>query len=261
MEVDMLKRVALGVVAIAVMAAAGLAGVWLWGEVSSPEAALAQSSESGYSPAEIITVVGQGSVFVPPDIARVSIGVESSGETVSEAVALNEEQMEAILEALDEAGIEAKDIQTMNYSIQLERYPEVLPRAAESAPAEPKPAYRVTNMVNVIIRDLESVSAVLDAVVEAGANSIWGLSFSVDDPSDAQAEARAKASEDALARAEALAELSGVELGPVMSVSEVVGAVPAPMALRVESATAGGPISPGELEIGFQVQVSYFIER
>jgi hypothetical protein len=177
-------------------------------------------------------------------------------------VALNEEQMLSILEALEEAGIEAKDIQTMNYSIQLDRYPEVLPRALESAPAEPQPVYRVTNMVTVTIRDLDSVGDVLDAVVEAGANNIWGITFSVDDPTDAQADARAKAVEDALARAEVLAELSGVELGPVMSVSEVVGAVPAPMAVKLESAAvAGGPISAGELEIAYQVQVSYFIER
>jgi hypothetical protein len=117
-------------------------------------------------------------------------------------------------------------------------------------------------MVNVTIRDLDSVGNVLDAVIEAGANDIWGISFAVDDLAESQDEARAAAIEDALARAGALAELNGVELGPVMSVSEIIGATPISKTVVMESAAAGGgPISPGELEVGYQVQVTYFIER
>ncbi len=257
----MLKRVTLVAVAIVLSLSVGLVGVWLWGQVSSPAAAQTSEAETGYSPAETITVVGQGSVAIRPDIARVSVGVETSGEAISDAVAENETQMQALLAALKAAGIEEKDIQTMNYSIQLDRYPESMPRV-EPATSEPQPLYRVSNMVNVTIRDLESVGDVLDAVVEAGANSIWGITFAVDDPSAAQADARADAIEDALARAGALAELSGVQLGPVMSVSEVVGGTSVPMPAAMERAVAaGGSISPGELEIGYQVQVTYFIER
>jgi uncharacterized protein YggE len=196
-----------------------------------------------------------------PDIARVSVGVETSGESISEAVAENDTRMEAVLDALLAAGVEEKDIQTANYSISLDRYPEPMPRV-EPATGEPAAQYRVSNMANVIVRDLETVGAVLDAVVEAGANNIWGISFALEDPTAAQAEARADAIDNAAARAEALAELSGLTLGPVMSVSEVVGGGPVPMSLSVERAAAGGgAISPGELEIGYQIQVVYFIER
>ena len=188
-----------------------------------------------------------------------SIGVETSGESVADAVAENEAAMAAVLTALQAAGIEAKDIQTTNYSVHLERSPEPMPRDETSEPAAMQ--YRVSNMVNVTIRDLDAVADVMDAVIDAGANNIWGMSFSVEDPSAAQAEARAVAIADAKARAEALAELSGVELGPVMSVSEVLGGGPAPMAAVMESAARGGTISPGELEISYQVQVSYFIEQ
>lgn len=257
----MLKRVVLAVIAIALLLSAGLVGVWLWGQASSPAAAQTSEADAGYNPAEIITVVGQGSVTIRPDIARVSVGVETSGAAVSEAVAENETRMQELLGALEEAGIEEKDIQTMNYSIQLDRYPESM-MGIESSTGEPQPLYRVSNMVNVTIRDLESVGDVLDAVVEAGANNIWGITFAVDDPSEALDDARADAIEDAQARAGALAELSGVGLGPVMSVSEVVGGTSMPMAISVErAAAAGGSISPGELEIGYQVQVTYFIER
>ena len=258
----MLKRVALVGIAIALILPLGVAGVLLWGQVTSPAAAQSTESAAGYSPTETITVVGQGSISVRPDIARVSLGVETSAETIGEAVAENEAIMESLMAALEEAGIGAKDIQTMNYSIRLDRYPEQLPRES-SSPGEPQPMYRVTNMVNVTIRDLDSVGTVLDAVIEAGANDIWGITFAMDDPSQAQDEARAGAIEDALARAGALAELNGVALGPVMSVTEIVGSTPIPMPVSLAKAAAGGggPINPGELEIGYQVQVTYFIER
>jgi uncharacterized protein YggE len=257
----MLKKVALIGLAIALILPLGVAGVLLWGQAASPAAAQSTGSAADYSPAETITVVGQGSVSARPDIARVSLGVETSAETIGEAVAGNEVIMESILAALEETGIDAPDIQTMNYSIRLDRYPEQLPRAGSSTD-ETQPMYRVSNMVSVTIRDLESVGAVLDAVIEAGANDIWGITFAIDDPSEAQDEARAGAIEDALARAGALAELNGVALGPVMSVTEIIGAIPVPMPVALESAAAGGgPISPGELEIGYQVQVTYFIER
>jgi uncharacterized protein YggE len=253
----MSRRIGLAVLAIALLVPVGLAGVWLWGQATSPAAA----QTTDYSPAQTITVVGYGSVHLEPDIARVSIGIETMAETIGNAVDENKDKMESILVALEEAGISEKDIQTMHYSVQLDRFPEPMPRV-EGTTEEPKPQYRVSNQVNVIIRDLDKVGDVLDAVIEAGANNIWGVSFSLDDPAAGQADARAGAIDDALARAEALAELSGVELGPVMAVSEIVGGGVSPMpAVMVERAASGaGPISPGELEVTYQVQVTYFIE-
>jgi uncharacterized protein YggE len=257
----MLKRIALIVVAVALLLSAGLAGVWFRDQGTGP--AVAQTTESEYSPAQTITVVGQGSVRSEPDIAQVSIGLETSGETIAEAVAENGTKMTAMLQALEAAGIDEKDIQTTHYSVQINRYPEPMPRVAGSEAGEPAPQYLVSNMVNVTIRDLNSVGDVLDTVIEAGANNIWGVSFNVEDPSDAQAEAQAEATADARARAESLAALNGVELGPVMSVSEVVGGGGVPVALMAVERAAGGagPISPGEVEVNYQVQVTYFIER
>lgn len=255
----MLKRAVLTVGTVALLAPVVMAGIWIWGQSASPMLAQTSAAAEGYNPAQTITVVGQGSTRIEPDIARVSIGVETSAETVAEAVAESEAKMESILGALVAMGIDEKDIQTMHYSIQIERYPE--PRVASAEPEEAKPAYRVSNMATVTIRDLDKVGDVLDAVVEAGANNIWGVSFNVDDPEAAQGEARANAIENAGARAEELAELSGVELGPVMSISEVMGGGAIPMGLSVERAVAGaGPISPGEVEVNYQIQVVYFIE-
>jgi uncharacterized protein YggE len=255
----MLKRVILIVGTIALLVPVGVAGIWVWGQAADPTQAQTLPEGEGYNPAQTITVVGQGSARIVPDIAQISIGVETSSATVAEAVQENGAKMGSILEALVGTGIDEKDIQTMNYSIQMERYPE--PRVSGALTEEAPPTYRVSNMANVTIRDLDMVGDVLDAVVEAGANNIWGVNFSLDDPEAAQGEARANAIENAGTRAADLAALSGVELGPVMSVSEIVGGGPTPMGLTVERAMAGGGgISPGEVEVIYQIQVVYFIE-
>ncbi len=257
----MFKRIGLAV-AVTLLLSAGLAGIWMLGQATDPAAAHAAQESSGYSPAQTITVVGQGSVRLEPDVATVSVGLETMGETVGEAVEANGVKMEAILASLEGVGIAQQDIQTTNFSVQLDYSPEPMPRAGGTGSDEPQPQYRVSNMVNVTIRDLDQVSETLDAVIEAGANNIWGVNFGLEDSTDAQANARAKAVEDAQARAESLAELGGVELGPVMSMSEIIGggAVPMPVMAAERAMGGAGPISPGEVEVSYQLQVSYFIE-
>jgi uncharacterized protein YggE len=207
-----------------------------------------------------ITVVGEGKASVAPDVAEANVGVEVLAPTVKEATAEAKERMTAIMTALQKAGIAEKDIQTSNYSIYFERYPEVMPVAEEGRP-EMEGNYRVSNMVQVTIRDLDQVGAVLDGVIEAGANSVYGVSFTVDDPSEVRSEARSKAIADAKARAQELATLNGVSLGEVLQVSEVIGGpfLAVGMSRAVEYAGGAGPISPGELEYSVQIQVTYAI--
>ena len=122
--------------------------------------------------------------------------------------------------------------------------------------------YTVSNMVTVTIRDLTLVSEVIDAAVEAGANNIWGISFTVDKPDAALADARAKAVADAKSRAEALAKLGEVKLGPVMAISEVISGGQSPVMYAVAEKAMGGDtsVSVGEVEVSYQIQVSYYIE-
>jgi len=208
-----------------------------------------------------ITVVGEGKVSAKPDIAQAQIGVEVFAPTVQEATRENNERMGAVMAKLKELGIAEKDIQTSSYSIYSERrYPEA--PLSEGEPEE-EITYRVSNMVQVTIRQLDQVGEIIDEAVAAGANSVYGVSFAIDDPSELQGEARTLAIADAKARAEELARLAGVKLGPVMVVSEVIG-IGAPgfrgygggeLAMPMAP-----PISPGELELTLQVQVTYAIE-
>ncbi len=207
-----------------------------------------------------ITVVGEGKVSVTPDVAEANVGVEVLAPTVKEATAEAKERMTAIMTALQKAGIAEKDIQTSNYSIYFERYPEVMPMV-EAKPSEVEGNYRVSNMVQVKIRDLDKIGVVLDEVIEAGANNVYGVSFTLDDPSEVRSEGRAKAIDNAKAKAKELADLNGVNLGEVLQISEVIGGLfsTGGIPVAMEYRGGGGSISPGELEYSVQIQVTYAI--
>lgn len=203
-----------------------------------------------------ITVVGNGEVNLIPDVAMVNLGAEASAETVSEAKAEVDRQIDAILAALKELGIEDKDIQTSNYSIYLDREPLPVGRDGE---VSMQAVYRVSSTLQVTIRDIDIVGEVLDAVVEAGANQVYGVQFTVDDDDEWQSQARTKAVADARARATELAGLAGVELGEVLTVSEVIGGGAVPV-VAYERAAMGGGIAPGELQLSTQVQITFAIQ-
>lgn len=203
-----------------------------------------------------ITVVGKGEALGKPDQAEVQIGVETFAEAVAQATAENEETVAALMAALEAEGIAADDIQTSNYGIWAEQ------RYGENGP-EGIVGYRVSNQVLVTIRDIEKVGAVIAAATEAGANNVHGVSFSVAEPETLEAEARAEAIADAHARAASLADLNDVELGQVISVSEVIGR-PVPLegfggGRMVQAEAAAPSISPGELTYAVEVQVTFAI--
>jgi hypothetical protein len=258
----MWKRILFVAVVVALAVPVGMLAVSTWGRAAPAAQAQTATPEvsPAYDPARTITVVGQASSGVVPDVAHVSIGVETRANTVADATQENETKMRALLAALRRAGIADKDIQTSNYSISWNRPPEPTPELATEGVTGTL-EYSVSNMVNVTVRDLELISDVLDTATEAGANNIWGISFSIDKPEAALADARAKAVADASARAEALAELGGVKLGPVMSMSEVLSGGPIPVMRELAAQDSGGgtPISPGEVQVSYQVQVVYYI--
>jgi uncharacterized protein YggE len=201
-----------------------------------------------------ITVIGQGEVSLKPDVATINVGAEARANTASEAKAEVDAQMAAIVTTLQETGITEEDIQTSHYSIYYEQEPVM----REGPAPESQGGYRVSSMVQVTVRDVEKAGDVLDAVVEAGANQVYGVTFTVADETIWQSEARAKAMADARSRAQELADLAEVELGEVLSVSEIIGSAPVPM-LESKLGMGGGGIAPGELELGTQLQVTFAI--
>jgi uncharacterized protein YggE len=207
-----------------------------------------------------ISVNGHGSVVVVPDIAALTLGVEVIAPTVAEARSEAAKVMKAVRASLDANDIDGDDIKTLSFNIQ----PQYQHRRDEQPEIT---GYRVSNRVSVKVRDLDTVSSVLDDATEAGGDAarINGISFAVDDPEQHESEARKVAVENARKRAEELAALTGVTLGKVRSIAESGG--PMPFAERSHGgmmlqsvAAPRTPISPGETEISLSVSIVYAIE-
>ncbi len=238
------------------VAAAGFA---VMGQVGSPNVANAQTTTT--TPKTDIGVSGTGKVSVTPDTAIASIGVEITAPTLEEATAQASEAMTKVIEAIKAQGVDAKDIQTTSYNV----YP--LTNSPKEGETPTVTAYRVSNIVTVKVRNIDNVGKVLDAALAAGANSINSVYFIVDDPSAAQEEARTAAVKDAMAKAQTLAAAAGVEVGPIISISEITG-VPIPFyrgaydAMAVPAAAGGaGPVETGSTEVSVTVEMHFEIAQ
>lgn len=229
--------------------------------------AVPQSQAAQVTPAtpnRTITVVGRGEVKVKPEVANTTVGVEALAPTVDAAMEDAQKRMDAVLAALEKLGIATKDIQTSNFSINFERTGSPMPVPAggtKTQASQPEGFYRVSNMVQITIRDLDQVANVIDEAVKAGANNVWGINFGLDDTDALEEQAREDAVTNARARAESLAKLTGVTVGDVVSISEVVGNVPQPMYSMAEGRGGGGgtPVEPGEVTFTTQIQIVYSI--
>lgn len=250
----MYKKVLL--IGLALLVAAALVG---FGSVAATQALSpsAQTSDSS-EPIRTITVTGTGKVELTPDTAYIYIGVHSEGPDAVEAVSSNNEKSEAVKDALVAQGVAEEDIQTTNFSI----YPQ--PRYDDQGQPTGEITYMVDNTVYVKVGDLDKVGEILDAAVKAGANSINGISFDLEDKSAAMAEAREKAVDDANAQAQQLADAAGVSLGPVITISTSSITPIVPIygkggGASVEMA-ASVPVSPGQMTISVDVFMVYGIQ-
>jgi len=202
-----------------------------------------------------IMVMGEGKALAEPDLAMITIGVETRASTAQLAADENNERMADVMEALQSVGIAEEDIRTVDYSIRA----EIDWRGDERRVI----GYVVSNSVRVKVREVDQVGEVLDAVTAAGANDIFGIQFTFDDPTELEEQARAEAMADALGKAQALATLGGVGLGRPRIISESFVALP-PLYMERAYAPAmeaggGAPVSPGQLEVTVQVQVTFDI--
>ncbi|NHB77525.1 SIMPL domain-containing protein [Rhodobacter calidifons] len=203
-------------------------------------------------PTRTISVTGTGTVEAAPDMATLMIGVTTQGDTAAAALAANTAATDAVIARLTASGIEARDMQTSNLSINPNwtGYDSSAPRIS---------GYVASNMLTVRVRKLDTTGAVLDAAVADGANTLNGLTFGLADPEPAYAEARKEAVADARAKAELLAGAAGVSLGAVLSIADG-GAMtdPAPMYREAVSA-APVPVVGGELGLVATVTLTFAI--
>ncbi|QWG23709.1 SIMPL domain-containing protein [Bradyrhizobium sediminis] len=201
-----------------------------------------------------ITVTGEATVSVPPDLAQVDGGVSSEAKTAREASEANNAAMGKVLLALKAANIQEKDIQTSRLSLQPQYAPN---RAGPSAVV----GYRASNRVTIKVRDVGKVAGVIDTLVGAGANEIGGIHFMVSQASKLLDEAREKAVADARRKAEIYARAAGVTLGAPLSISEEGNAPPAPYRRMAAGMVAAAPVAQGEETLSVTVSVSWAIKQ
>jgi uncharacterized protein len=207
-----------------------------------------------------LSVSGNGQAFLAPDIAYIYIGVHTEQPTAAEAVAENNSQTQALISAIQDFGIDPKDIRTSNFSIwPMDRYDP-----ATGAPTGEK-TYAADNTVYVTIRDLETLGDLLDTAVQAGANTVNSVQFDVENKDEALKEARVNAMNNAKAQAQELADAAGLSLGEVQSISFVDNQYPifdgkgggGGFAAEAQAAV---PIQPGQLSFTVTVNVTYALK-
>lgn len=209
-----------------------------------------------------LNVSGTGVVNAQPDLAVVTLGVETQAEAAAAALTQNSEQVQALLDTLTAAGVAKADIQTQTVSLQPQyaQAPDPNQPQASDQPTTPEIiGYVATNTVEVRVRDLSMVGELLDAAVQAGGNQIQGIRFDLSDPTSVLDQAREAAWQDARRKAEQLVALADATLGPVLTISEF-SQTPIPLAQDVtalRAAEATVPVQPGVQQVQVNVQVTW----
>lgn len=208
---------------------------------------------------EGVVVVGTGTVSAEPEIAQITFGVDLRGDNPATLVNEASQKINRAIQAAHELGVAGDDIQTSSYSVWVETIYD--PHTGQPTG---QVVYHVSHFVTATLRDLSKTGNLLAAVVDAGANSISGVNFTVKNPDALVQQARRKALENARAQAQQMAEVLGFSLGKPVLVSESGGYVPVAVPMRAEMDIGGGgvtppSITPGAFSVTISVQVVYEI--
>jgi len=232
--------------------------------LAAAAAPLAAKAQETARPREsTVIVTGEGTAEMAPDMALVDLGVVKDAKTAREALDANNKAMADILAAMKEAGIEARDLQTSGFAINPQyQFPQ------STTGENPPPillGFQVSNTVTLRVRDLSKLGEILDKAVTLGANHGGGIRFVNDKPDAAVSTARARAVENAIAKAKELTAAAGVGLGRVLEISETsYRAEPMPMmrAMAKDFAAAGAvPVATGENSYSVVVNVTFALGK
>jgi uncharacterized protein YggE len=195
-----------------------------------------------------VTVVGSGEVQGRPDTLTAQISIEATAPDVTAAMNQTSDRMQAVINALVNSGIDKNDIATTNVTLQPQYGGGDSPSII---------AYQASNSVTVKIRNLNTASQTLGLIGTTGgdATRITSVSYAIDDDSQLVRDARTRAFDDAKDRAEQYAQLAGLTLGDVISISESAGTTPptptpTPMPRAAMEAV---PLEPGQQTVSFSV--------
>jgi uncharacterized protein YggE len=208
-------------------------------------------------PQRTLALNGIGEVRARPDTAMVRIGVMRRAVTAREALTASSAAMSEIIAYLKQTGIDAKDIQTVSFSVS----PVHVYDSNNQQPPRIT-GYDVSNELHVTVRKLVDLGRVLDDAVSKGSNQIYGVQFTIAEPRALEDQARKAAVADALVKAQLYSQATGVVLGPILSIAETIAQPPVPVyrAERMAAHADGAvPIAEGEQVIEMHVNVTWEI--
>lgn len=243
-----------------------LGGTATWRYVDAYSRSIGPGSFRSFS------VSGEGKVNAIPDIAQFTFTVITEGDANDEQSLApiqqdNTNKVNKAIAFVKSKGVETKDIKTEDYNIN-PRYTSCSYRLGEICPSPSIDGYTITQTVGVKVRDLTRVGELLGGVVKNGANTVSGLTFTVDDPTTLENQARAEAIAKARTKAEATAKAGGFSLGKLLSVNDQSPVYPyyeqRTLGMgggdAIKSAPVAPAIEPGSKEITVSVTLNYEIE-
>ena len=205
-----------------------------------------------------ISVSGEGRVFVSPDVAEVSLGIQTGRQpSAAQAMTKLREGMDRVFQSIKKAGVEDKDIRTENFNLN-----PIYDWTQDKG--QVFRGFEANQSLRVKVRNLDKVSDVISAATDAGANQAGGVAFTIDDPESKRAEAREKAIVLAKGKAQQLAQDLGMHLGRIKGFDEGGNASPPVMMMGMMKDGVGGgaetaplPLPAGQQEIVVQVSITY----
>jgi len=234
----------------------GVLAVALTGCLASPSPEVLPGAPGGQI-TNSITVTGFGEAYGEPDVAYIEMGFSARERDISTGLNAANDTLDSIKEALVQAEVEERDIQTSGFGV----YPEDVYDPDTGRPTGER-FYNIQNNIRVTARDVDKAGDLIQVGLDAGANQVYNLSFGVEDTAALEQEARSLAIEDANARAEAIAEKIGVEVGDIITITDGSGYVN-PFPGYGFGGGGGGAeavsVSPGQFSYQGTVTVTYAI--
>lgn len=217
--------------------------------------AAAQTDGDAAFRATTFNLSAAGETAIAPDMATITLGVQTEGASAAAALSANGAAMNKVMAALKKAGVAERDIQTSNLNVN--------PQYVYEQNQPPRlTGYQASNQVTILARDLSKLGQTVDAAASAGANTVSGISFGLQNPQKAEDEARVKAVEALKAKSDLYARATGYKVVRLVSLNEAGGYTPSPQpvpmfAMAKREMADSTAISGGELKVRIEVSATY----
>lgn len=213
-------------------------------------------------PKNTVSMSAEGRVSATPDLATITVGVTSNGNTAKAVQDDMAKKVNQIIDFVKKQGIDPKDITTSNFSV----YPNYDYQRGTNEITGYQGNETVTVKIRGVDKSTEKVSIILDGATASGGNQIQGVYFSFEDPDNLRQEARKQAIAKARQKAQELADEVGLKLGKIVSISDNTGSYPVPMPYAAEGLGGGGgaksapDIEAGSQDISASVTITFEIK-